>query len=237
MMAELFGKATGYCHGKGGSMHIADPGLGILGANGIVGAGHAIATGAAFSAKRAARGQVAVCFFGDGATGEGTLSEALNLAAAFSLPVVFVCENNGYAVSTTLSSVHGNSDLAALGPAYGVPSESVDGNDVRAVRAAAQRAVDRARAGGGPSFIEAKAHRQKMHFEGEPNTYIPEEQVAAWLAEDPVRAFERILRSEGRDIEVDQIIAEVRDQVDQAVAFARDEPDPEPSSALTDVYA
>lgn len=237
MMAELFGKATGYCHGKGGSMHIADPGLGILGANGIVGAGYAIATGAAFSARRAGRGQVAICFFGDGATGEGSFSESLNLAAALRLPVIFVCENNGYAVSTPLATVRGNTELADLGPAHGVPSAVVDGNDVRAVRDAAASAIARARSGDGPTLIEARAHRQKMHFEGEPNTYIARDELAAWLARDPVRVFENVLRSEGRGDEVDRAIAEIDAEVARAVDIARAEPDPTPADALTDVYA
>ena len=239
MMAELYGKATGYNKGKGGSMHIADPRLGILGANGIVGAGLPIATGAGFSAKVRSSGQVAVCFFGDGASNEGTFHEAVNIAAAFDLPVVYVCENNLYAVGTRQSDVRKVEDIADRGASYAIPGLTVDGNNVIAVYEACKEAVDRARAGMGPTLIECKTYRWRTHFEGEPDTYRPPEEVAAWLKREPIAPYRKLLIEQGvlTDTEADEIEADVLEELSQAVEFARTSPLPQPESALEGLWA
>ena len=239
MMAELYGKATGYNKGKGGSMHIADPSLGILGANGIVGAGLPIATGAALSAKLRKSGQVAVCFFGDGASNQGTFHEAINIAAAFDLPAVYVCENNLYAVGTRQSKVRKVEDIADRGIGYAIPGLAVDGNDVIAVYEACKAAVDRARAGQGPTIVECKTYRWRAHFEGEPDTYRPPEEVQAWMEREPIAPYRRLLVGQGilTEAEADEMEAEVRKELDEAVEFARQSPLPRPESALDDLWA
>ena len=179
MMAELYGKATGYNKGKGGSMHIAWPKLGILGANGILAAGIPIAAGAALSAKYRGSGQVTACFFGDGATSEGGAHETMNIASAFNLPIVFVCENNLYGVGTYQPSVRNIEEIADRATAYGMPGVVIDGNDAFAVYEAANAAVERARAGDGPTLIECKTYRWHPHFEGEADTYRPPEEVVS----------------------------------------------------------
>jgi TPP-dependent pyruvate/acetoin dehydrogenase alpha subunit len=239
MMAELYGKATGYNKGKGGSMHIADPSLGILGANGIVGAGLPIATGAALSAKLRKSGQVAVCFFGDGASNQGTFHEAINIAAAFNLPAVYVCENNLYAVGTRQSKVRKVEDIADRGTAYAIPGLAVDGNDVIAVYEACQAAVDRARAGQGPTLVECKTYRWRTHFEGEPDTYRPPEEVKAWMAREPIAPYRKLLVEQEilTGAEADEMEKKVLGELDEAVAFARTSPLPVPESALADLWA
>ncbi|MBC8450118.1 MAG: thiamine pyrophosphate-dependent dehydrogenase E1 component subunit alpha [Chloroflexi bacterium] len=239
MMAELYGKATGYNKGKGGSMHIAAPGLGILGANGIVGGGLPIATGAGLSARLRKSGQVAVCFFGDGASNQGTFHEAINIAAAFDLPVVYVCENNLYAVGTRQSQVRKIEDIADRSVGYGIPGLAIDGNDVIAVYEVCKEAVDRARAGRGPTLIECKTYRWRTHFEGEPDTYRPPEEVKAWLKREPIAPYRRLLIEQGvlTEAEADAIEARVVQELDEAVEFARQSPLPEPESALEDLWA
>jgi TPP-dependent pyruvate/acetoin dehydrogenase alpha subunit len=239
MMAELYGKATGYNKGKGGSMHIADPRLGILGANGIVGAGLPIATGAGLSAKLRKSGQVAVCFFGDGASNQGTFHEAINIASAFDLPVVYVCENNLYAVGTRQSDVRKVEDIADRGVGYAIPGLAIDGNDVIAVYEACKEAVDRARAGMGPTLVECKTYRWRTHFEGEPDTYRPPEEVEAWIRREPIAPYRRLLIEQ--DVLTDAQAAEVEtyvlEELRQAVEFARTSPLPKPESALEDLWA
>ncbi|MEK7751216.1 MAG: thiamine pyrophosphate-dependent dehydrogenase E1 component subunit alpha [Acidobacteriota bacterium] len=239
MMAELYGKATGYNKGKGGSMHIACPELGILGANGIVGAGLPIATGAALSAKLRNSQQVAVCFFGDGASNEGTFHESLNIASAFSLPVVYVCENNLYAVGTRQSDVRKVEDIADRAIGYGMPGLAIDGNNIVAVYEAVKEAVDRARAGGGPTLIECKTYRWRAHFEGEPDNYRPPEEVAAWIKREPIAPFRRLLVDGGvlTEEEAGRIEAAVIAERDEAVEFARRSPLPEPETALEGLWA
>jgi len=239
MMAELYGKATGYNKGKGGSMHIADPSLGILGANGIVGAGLPIATGAALSAKLRKSGQVAICFFGDGASNQGTFHEAVNIASAFDLPVVYVCENNLYAVGTRQSDVRKIEDIADRGAGYGIPGLAVDGNDVVAVYEVCKEAVRRARAGMGPTLIECKTYRWRAHFEGEPDTYRPPEEVAAWMAREPIAPYRGALIEQGilTEKEADAVEAGVVAELEEAVEYARQSPLPEPESALADFWA
>ena len=239
MMAELYGKATGYNKGKGGSMHIADPRLGILGANGIVGAGLPIATGAGLSAKLRKSGQVTVCFFGDGASNQGTFHEAINIAAAFDLPVVYVCENNLYAVGTRQSDVRKVEDIADRGVGYAIPGLAIDGNDVIAVYEAVKEAVDRARAGMGPTLIECKTYRWRTHFEGEPDTYRPPEEVEAWMQREPIAPYRTKLIEQGvlTEAEASKIEAGVLEELDGAVEFARQSPYPKPESALEDLWA
>jgi TPP-dependent pyruvate/acetoin dehydrogenase alpha subunit len=239
MMAELYGKATGYNKGKGGSMHIAAPSLGILGANGIVGGGIPIATGAGLSAKLRKSGQVALCFFGDGASNQGTFHEAINIASAFDLPVVYVCENNLYGVGTRQTNVRNVEDVADRGVGYGIPGLAVDGNDVIAVYEACKEAVGRAREGKGPTLIECKTYRWQTHFEGEPDTYRPPEEVEAWVKREPIASYRSLLIELGilNEAEADEIEANVVEELDQAVDFARKSPLPEPETALENLWA
>ncbi|MEW5936159.1 MAG: thiamine pyrophosphate-dependent dehydrogenase E1 component subunit alpha, partial [Bacillota bacterium] len=239
MMAELFGRKTGYCKGKGGSMHIADVDLGILGANGIVGAGLPIAAGAALACKQLGKDAVAVCFFGDGASNRGTFHEALNLASIWKLPAVFVCENNMYAISLSQKFHQNIKDISDRATAYGVPGFSVDGNDVVAVYEAAYEAVRRARRGDGPTLIECKTWRHRGHFEGDPRVYMDPKEHEEWLGRDPLRRLERKLLELGYATEQDlpEYEKEVVASVEEAVRFAEESPYPDPSEVLEDVYA
>lgn len=239
MMAELFGKKTGYNKGKGGSMHLAHTGLGILGANGIVGAGIPIATGAGLSAKMRRTKQVALAFFGDGASNQGTFHEAINLASAHDLPVVYVCENNLYGVGTRQSKVRKVEHIADRAQGYAIPGVIVDGNNVLAVYQAVSEAVERARRGEGPTLVECKTYRWHTHFEGEPDTYRPSEEVADWKAREPIGRFEQHLVSEGfaTEAELAAVRGGVETEVAAAVEFAKHSPEPELEEALADVYA
>jgi len=240
MMAELFGKATGYSKGKSGSMHIADISLGIIGANGIVGAGLPIANGVAFALRYEKKDGVVVAFFGDGATNRGTFHEALNLASVWNLPVVFVCENNKFGMSVSQErhmKIEKISDRAA---AYGIPGVTVDGNDPVAVGEAAAEAVNRARSGQGPTLIECLTWRHYGHFIGDPAVYKDPEEQKLWLSaeRDPILRFRTRLLDEGlaTQAEIDAIEARVATQIDEAVAFAEASPDPAPSVMFEDVY-
>ncbi len=240
MMAELYGKITGYNKGKGGSMHIAAPQLGILGADGIVGGGIPIATGAGLSSKLQKSNRVTVCFFGDGASNQGTFHESINIAAAFDLPVVYVCENNQYGVGTLqCPMVRRIENIADRAVAYGIPGIIVDGNDVLAVHRAAKEAVERARSGEGPTLIECKTYRWRPHFEGEPDTYRDPAVVKEWIAREPIGRFKSSLLQEGAltEEEAQAIEQRVIEELDEAVRFAYDSPVPDVSEALTDVYA
>jgi pyruvate dehydrogenase E1 component alpha subunit len=239
MMAELYGKATGYNKGKGGSMHIAAPSLCILGANGIVGAGLPIATGAGLSTRLLGTGRVAMCFFGDGASSEGTFHEAINIASALDLPVIYVCENNVYGVGTRQCDVRNVEDIADRAAAYGIPGVVVDGNNVLAVYEACSEAVGRARAGHGPTLIECKTYRWQCHFEGEPDTYRSDEEVAAWMQREPIAPYRASLIERGvlTEEEADAIEADVIAALDDAVEFARESPLPEPETALEGLWA
>ena len=239
MMAELYGRVTGYCKGKGGSMHIADVNLGILGANGIVGAGQPISVGAAFACKYKKKDAVAVCFFGDGASNRGTFHEAMNMASSFKLPVVFVCENNMYGISNYQKHHMNISDIADRAGAYGVPGVSVDGNDVIAVYEAASEAVARARRGDGPSIVECKTWRQRGHFEGDPAKYKDPEEQQAWLEKDPIPRIEAKLIELGMatQADIDAMRVKVNEEIEAAVKFAEDSPEPGDDELLTDVWA
>jgi pyruvate dehydrogenase E1 component alpha subunit len=239
MMAELFGKKTGYCKGKGGSMHIAAVELGILGANGIVGGGGPIANGAALAAKYQGKDGVAVCFFGDGASNQGTTQEALNLASAWKLPVVFVNENNGYGISCPTCKSMAVTDIADRAAAYDMPGVVVDGNDVLAVYEAVSEAVKRARSGDGPSLVECKTYRWRGHFEGDACVYRDESELQSWMEKDPVKIYEEKLLAEGilSADQVEQIQQSVAKELEQAIAFAEESALPEPAEVLEDVYA
>jgi acetoin:2,6-dichlorophenolindophenol oxidoreductase subunit alpha len=239
MIAELMGKASGYNRGRGGSMHIADLGLGVYGANGIVGAGVPIACGAAFAAKFDKTDRVAVAFFGDGAMNQGVVHEAMNLAAAWKLPVIFACENNGYAISLPIRDATANERLSERVAAYGMPGEMVDGMDVLAVNRAAMRAISRARAGQGPTLLECKTYRFCGHFSAEKFLgirYRSDEEIREWRARDPVAVYAAWLRGEqiGAPEEID---AEVERELDNAIEFARQSPFPRPEEALDGMYA
>jgi acetoin:2,6-dichlorophenolindophenol oxidoreductase subunit alpha len=238
-MAEILGKQTGYCKGKGGSMHIADFAIGMLGATAVVGAGLPIAVGAGLSAKLRGTKQVVACFFGEGASNQGTFHESLNIASVWGLPVVFVCENNLYAMGTRQSRVMNIENIADRASAYGFPGMMVDGNDVVAVYEASAIAVERARRCEGPTLIECKTYRRRGHSRVDPAKYRPKDEVQEWLGKDPIKLFkERLIQgnifSEGEIVSVEK---EVETRIEEAVRFALDSPFPMPQEALQDVYA
>lgn len=241
MMAELLGKVDGYCRGKGGSMHIVDFGLGIMGTNGIVGGGIPIATGSAWGDQQLGRDNVTVAFFGDGAANQGVFLEAMNLAAIWKLPVIFCCENNGYTEWTPTEKLTAGR-IADRGRALDIPGEQVDGNDVLAVHAVAERAVARARAGEGPTLIEALTYRWHGHNEGEEafsGEYRTPEEVLAWKGKDPLVAFTKHLVSEGiaEESVLERIDAEEVAAIEAALTFAENSPLPDPAEALEHLFA
>ncbi len=241
MMAELFGRSNGYCHGKGGSMHIADFSVGMLGANGIVGAGMPIATGAALAAQLEGGDRVSVAFFGDGASNEGAFHGSLNLASIWKLPVIFICENNRWAVSVPTTYALSVDDVSARAAAYNIPGVTVDGADIFAVYEAAEQAVQRARAGQGPSLIECKTHRWRIHSEqrGNPTDPRPADEVESGRQRDPLALFGASLQGQGVATadRLQQIENEVRQEVENAVDFAKSSPLPRPEDALLEVFA
>ena len=240
MMAEIFGKKTGYCKGKGGSMHIADFGIGILGANGIVAAGLPIATGAALAAHLEGKQKIVVVFFGDGACQEGEFHESLNLASIWKLPILYACENNMYGVNTHYSYAIAGGDIIRRAKAYDMPAESVDGNDVAAVREAAKDAVAKVRAGGGPYFIEFKTYRWYPHFEADSIPDLrPKEEIEAWKKKCPVLALRKKLIESGVLTlqEIEKINNEVMELIEEAVTYALESPLPAPEDALEDVFS
>jgi acetoin:2,6-dichlorophenolindophenol oxidoreductase subunit alpha len=239
MFAEFLGRESGYCKGRGGSMHIADPARGNLGANGIVGGGLPIAVGAALSAKKRRAGTVVVAFFGDGANNEGAFHEALNLASIWKLPAVFVCENNQYAMSTAVSRSTAVANVADRASAYAIPGVIVDGNDFAAVAEASFKATDGARAGEGPTLIEAKTYRTRGHSRSDRNRYRSREEIEAWKARDPIARFEAEIVALGlaSAAQVAEIGAEVEREMADAVAAASASPWPSPADILRDVYS
>jgi len=238
-MAEILGKKTGYCKGKGGSMHIADFSVGMLGATAVVGAGLPIAVGAGLSAKLRKTSQVVACFFGEGASNQGTFHESINMASVWALPVVFVCENNLYAMGTRQSRIMSVQNVADRAAAYGIPGVMVDGNDVLVVYEAARTAVERARAGKGPTLIECKTYRHKGHSRVDSGKYRPKEEVEEWLGKDPIKRFRQAMLGNGilTQTELEHVEQEVADEVADAVKFALDSPYPEGKEALENVYA
>jgi len=239
MLAEMFGKKTGYCKGKGGSMHIADINLGILGANGIVGGGPPLATGAALAAQYRDTDAVAVCFFGDGASNQGTTHEAMNLAACWKLPVIFVNENNMYGLSACTLDTMCIADVADRASAYGIPGVVVDGNDVVAVYEATVEAVKRARKRQGPTLLECKTYRHRGHTEGDPGTaYRSKEEIEDWKKKDPIPRFEKKLiklKIMTRK-KMDAIKQAFDTELEEGIRFAEESPYPEHSDVTTDVY-
>jgi pyruvate dehydrogenase E1 component alpha subunit len=240
MFAELYGKATGYCKGKGGSMHVCDMDLGMLGANGIVGAGPPIAVGAAFANRFKDNGAVAVTFFGDGASNEGSVHEAANMAGLYKLPIVMVCENNGYGEYTAQKNHQAIVDVADRAAGYGMPGVVVDGMDAVAVYEAAGEAIDRARSGGGPTLLECKTYRYYDHVgrRGMGLTYRTDEEVEAWRKRDPIDLFEARLSEQGimSTDEMAGVHEAAQEEIETAVKFAEDSPMPDPSALLDDVY-
>jgi pyruvate dehydrogenase E1 component alpha subunit len=239
--AELFGKATGYCRGKGGSMHISDLELGMLGANGIVGGGVPIAVGAAFADKYTGSDRVSVSFFGDGATNIGAFHEAINMAAALQLPAVFVCENNGYGEFTPRERTQAVTDIADRAVGYGMPGMIVDGMDAVAVWEAAHEAVAHARAGNGPSFLEAKTYRYYDHqgIKGLGVSYRDDAEVLEWKQRDAIEKLEAQLREAGvlDDAGIRSVHDRIQAEIDEAIAFAEESPAPDASELLTDIYS
>ena len=243
MMAEIYGKRGGYCKGKGGSMHIVDFSLGILGANGIVGAGLPIATGSALAAAVVGRDEVTACFFGDGASNEGTFHESLNLAAIWKLPVVFVCENNGFGEFTPMQTVTSVKDIAVRAQGYGIPGHIVDGNDVMEVYQYATEAVARARAGEGPTLLECKTYRWEGHVVGEQaflgeEAYRKKTEIEEWKRKCPIIRFQQWCLEGGKisEAELNKIVTETERELDEAIAFARASELPDASEVTDDVY-
>ena len=238
MMAELFGKKTGYCKGKGGSMHIADYSSGILGANAIVGANIPIATGAAFAAKSRGTKNVSVSFFGDGASNTGAFHEGINIAAAWKLPVIFVCENNLYAISTRTTRSTPITNIADRAASYGIPGVIADGMDVMAVYEAACQATERARKGLGPTLIEYKTYRFYGSFEGDPQRYRTKSEREEWLAKDPLNfGGKLVIQGILSDAGLQKIDQEVKSAVDEAVEYAQESPYPETEEVTKDLFA
>lgn len=240
MLAELFGKKTGYCNGKGGSMHIADvEGLHHLGANGIVGAGIPIAAGAALASKVWGDKHVTLCFFGDSASNQGTFHEAINMAAAWKLPVVFLCENNNYGVSTNIHSVTNTDTIAVRAKGYDIPGNTVDGNDPAVVYEAVKEAVDFARAGNGPSIVECMTYRHQGHYCGDPANYRPAEYMEHAHEDDAIPNMKARLLDEkvATEVELEAVEEEVKAEMEAAYEFAVNSEYPDPSEATTDVYS
>jgi TPP-dependent pyruvate/acetoin dehydrogenase alpha subunit len=241
MMAELYGREDGYCKGKGGSMHIADFSIGMLGANGIVAGGFSIITGAGLAAQLDGDNRVAVCFFGDGASNAGPFHETINLAAQWKLPVIYVCENNMWAVNTPASNTVATPDVATRAQGYGIPGIVVDGNDVLAVHEANQTAIARARAGEGPTLLECKTYRHRRHTEkvGQPDVRLPEE-IEAWKKKDPIdKLVNHLKQQQGQlsDAEWIEMDAKVMASIEDSVTFAKASPFPSLDAALEDVFA
>lgn len=239
MLAEFFGKETGYCRGRGGSMHIADVEGGNLGANGIVAGGLPIAVGVGLSIRMQRQPRVCMVYFGDGATNEGAFHEALNMASIWSLPIVFVCENNHYGMSMDIAKAMAVENVADRAAAYAMPGVIVDGNDLPAVAAAAQRAVERARAGDGPTLLECKTYRIRGHSKSDRNLYRTKEEIEAWRSRDPIARFAGELLDAGRldAAAIARIEREAQAAIDAALEFAKSSPPPDPAHLTHDVYA
>ena len=239
MVAELFGKKTGYCKGKGGSMHIADFSIGFLGANGVVAGGLPIITGAGLSIKMRKTDQVAICFFGDGASNRGPVHEAMNMASIWKLPIIFCVENNQFASTTRTSYACSVEDICTRAAGYNMPGVAVDANDILAVRKAATKAVARARKGEGPTLLENKTYRIKGHFEGDPQKYRNKDEIASWKDKlDPINRFAKALTKKKvlNKKKMQQVWDESAAKLQAAVAFAEKSPFPEPEEALDDLF-
>jgi pyruvate dehydrogenase E1 component alpha subunit len=239
MLAEFFGKETGYCRGRGGSMHIADIDGGNLGANGIVAGGLPIAVGVGMSINAQKLGRVCMVFFGDGASNEGAFHESLNMASIWKLPVVFVCENNKYAMSMDIALAMAVPNVADRASAYAMPGVAIDGNDLPAVAAASRAAVERARSGGGPTLIDCKTYRWRGHSKSDRNLYRTKDEIDGWRKRDPITRLEAELVAQKRlDAgEIADIAKRAHDAIERALEFAKTSPDPDPADLMRDVYA
>jgi pyruvate dehydrogenase E1 component alpha subunit len=239
LMAEIAGRATGYCGGKGGSMHIVAKECGFMTATGVVGGTIPLALGAAFAAKEKKHGQLAVVFFGDGAGQAGPFHESLNIASLWRLPVIFICENNGYAEFTPLSAHTKIERLALHAKTYGIPASTIDGNDLFAVRDAMTKAVASCRAGKGPFFVECLTHRMRGHYEGDPAKYRELSQLAEWKKKDPIARVARALKSKKAvtDAQLEAIESQARARVDKAAEFSLSSPWPSQNAVDSQVYA
>jgi pyruvate dehydrogenase E1 component alpha subunit len=238
LMAEILGKKTGVCKGKGGSLHLADLSKGNLGANGIVGGGIGIATGAGLSIKLQKQNKVVLCFFGDGATNNGIFFECLNMASLWKLPVVYICENNKYAMSASVERTHAVKDISKKSLAFDIPSENVDGQDVIAVREIVGKWVKYAREGKGPSFVVADTYRYYGHSRSDPRVYRTRQEEKFWKERDPIIIFSNRMKEENilTEEEIKVIEEEVRKEIEEAVEFAINSPYPEPEELYTDLY-
>ena len=242
-MAELLGKSTGICKGKGGSMHLADFSIGILGESGILGSSIPVAVGAALGSRLQGNDRVAVCFFGDGASNEGSFHESINLAAVWNLPVIFLCENNQYAVTSSFKKMVAVDNIADRAAAYAIPGVLVDGQDVLAMHEAVTQAVERARSGQGPSLVEGRTYRYYDHSLGLgrilQQPYREDDEVEQWKQRDPIKLHKALLLEQAivTQAEIDQLENEVKEQIEEAITFARESPYPEPSALFEDMFA
>ncbi len=240
MVAELLGKVTGHCKGKGGSMHIADMTVGNLGANGIVAAGLPLGVGAALTSKMKELGYVVLCFFGDGATNEGAFHESLNLASIWKLPIIFFCENNLYGMSGSIKEMTNIESIAVRGSSYGIPSETINGNNILEVIKVTQDAVERAKQGMGPTLIEAETYRWEGHSRSDARKYRTREEEKEWKkAKDPIEAFKEILVSNNviNENEFIELNEKAQNQMKEAVEYAENSDDPSLDTLMTDIYA
>jgi len=239
MMAEFQGKETGYCRGRGGSMHIADLEGGNLGANGVVGGGIPLATGVGLSIQLRHSDQVVMCFFGDGATNQGSFHEALNMGSIWDLPVIYVCENNQYGISMSVKRSMRVERISERAAAYGMPGVTVDGNDVLAVYEAARKAVDRARSGGGPTLLENVTYRWKGHSKSDQNLYRTQQEIEDWKERCPIRRLRMYLAESGiaSEEQLDRIERRASQVIEEAVEYAMQSPEPSPESVCEGVYA
>lgn len=237
MMAELLGKKTGYCKGKGGSMHIADPDIGIYGANGIVGGGIGIAAGLAFASKYFDMKRVVVCFFGEGASNQGVLYEVMNMASLWKLPIIFVCENNCYALSMSYQCATSNPDIISRVKTFGVEGVSINGNDVEEVYKVSRKFIENARNYNTPGFIEVLTYRWMGHFLGDKEVYRSKEEVNKWKKKCPIDCYIKKLKESGiSEKEIQEIKNEIDKEINQAVDFALESPEPELESIFEDIY-
>jgi len=238
MFAEFFGKDNGYCRGRGGSMHIADVASGNLGANGIVGGVLPIAVGAALALKQTKSPNVVICFFGDGANNEGAFHESLNMAAIWKLPVVFVCENNKYGMSTSIERSTAVKKISQRAQAYDFPGATVNGNDFAEVATAASQAIERARRGEGPTLLESLTYRHRGHSKSDRNRYRTKEEIDSWIARDPIELFQADLLALDLigEAEVAEIVKSVEIEIEASVSFAKDSPDPKVEYLTSFVY-
>jgi TPP-dependent pyruvate/acetoin dehydrogenase alpha subunit len=240
LMAEIFGKQTGVCKGLGGSMHLTDTSMGLIGESAIVGGGLPLATGAGLSIQVRKSDQVSLCFFGDGAVNQGTFGESLNMAAIWKLPVIYLCENNGYAVTTSVAKSHGQPDIHRRADGFGIPGVAVDGQDAEAVYEATRTAVSRARAGEGPTLIEAKTYRFDEHSNrlAIPIKYREEDEIALYRAEkDPIALYRAVLAGRGLEAEADAAEAATTALMEEAIRFAKESPEPQLQDLLDSMYS